>query len=91
VRVAAVAPELALADPAANAERIAAHLRTLAADNVSLALFPELCLTGYSCEDLFFNDDLHRACAPPWSIWPRPAATWCAWWAPPGAAPTGGC
>jgi NAD+ synthase (glutamine-hydrolysing) len=61
VRVAAVAPELALADPAVNAERIAAHLRTLAADNVSLALFPELCITGYSCEDLFFNDDLHRA------------------------------
>ncbi|MEQ9004772.1 MAG: NAD(+) synthase, partial [Pseudomonadales bacterium] len=60
VRVAAVAPELSLADPEANAERIAAHLRTLARDHVSLALFPELCLTGYSCEDLFFNDDLHR-------------------------------
>ncbi len=60
VRVAAVAPELVLADPLANAERIASHLRSLGRDNVSLALFPELCLTGYSCEDLFFSGDLHH-------------------------------
>jgi NAD+ synthase (glutamine-hydrolysing) len=61
VRVAAVAPELALADPMSNAERIAAHLRTLARENVSLALFPELAVTGYSCEDLFFGADLQRS------------------------------
>lgn len=60
VRVAAVSPELALADPAGNAERIAAHLRALQREHVSLALFPELAVTGYSCEDLFFGDDLHR-------------------------------
>ena len=60
VRVAAVAPELVLADPLANAERIAAHVRSLAQDNVSLVLFPELSLTGYTCEDLFFSADLHR-------------------------------
>ncbi len=60
VRVAAVAPALALADPVGNAERIAAHLRSLARDNVSLALFPELALTGYSCEDLFFGTSLRR-------------------------------
>ncbi|MEQ8857138.1 MAG: NAD(+) synthase [Pseudomonadales bacterium] len=60
LRIAAVAPVLALADPADNAGRIAAHLRTLAADHVSLALFPELALTGYSCDDLFFTTDLQR-------------------------------
>jgi NAD+ synthase (glutamine-hydrolysing) len=60
VRVAAVAPELALADPVRNAERIAAHLRTLSRDHVGLVLFPELCLTGYSCEDLFFSSGLHH-------------------------------
>ncbi|MFW6092560.1 MAG: NAD(+) synthase [Pseudomonadota bacterium] len=60
LRVAAVTPELALADPATNAERIAGHLRALAAENVSLVLFPELALTGYSCEDLFFDADLHQ-------------------------------
>lgn len=60
LRVAAVAPALALADPAANAERIAGHLRDLARDNVSLVLFPELSLTGYSCEDLFFSSALQQ-------------------------------
>src|SRR6056297_3482708 len=59
-RVAAVAPALVLADPVSNAERMAAHLRTLARENVSVVLFPELSLTGYSCEDLFFTADLHR-------------------------------
>ncbi|MBS3744971.1 MAG: hypothetical protein KGY48_11510, partial [Wenzhouxiangellaceae bacterium] len=53
VRAAAVAPILALADPATNAQRIAGHLRQLADQHVSIALFPELCLTGYTCEDLF--------------------------------------
>ncbi|MGK7296208.1 MAG: nitrilase-related carbon-nitrogen hydrolase, partial [Candidatus Wenzhouxiangella sp. M2_3B_020] len=61
VRAAAVAPVLALADPATNAERIAGHLRRLAEQDVSIALFPELCLTGYTCEDLFFSTGLHRA------------------------------
>jgi NAD+ synthase (glutamine-hydrolysing) len=60
VRVAAVSPELVLADPLANAERAAAHVRALALDHVSLVLFPELSLTGYTCEDLFFSADLHR-------------------------------
>ncbi len=60
LRVAAVAPKLALADPELNADRIGGHLRALAEDGVSLALFPELCLTGYSCEDLFFSAALHR-------------------------------
>ncbi len=61
VRVAAVAPELALADPLSNAERIVAHIDALSTDDVSIALFPELAVTGYSCEDLFFSQDLQRA------------------------------
>lgn len=60
LRVAAVTPALALADPETNAARIADQLRTLARDRISLALFPELSLTGYSCEDLFFSADLSR-------------------------------
>jgi NAD+ synthase (glutamine-hydrolysing) len=60
VRVAAVAPELVLADPQANAAHIVAHLAELAEQSVTLALFPELSLTGYSCEDLFLSSDLQR-------------------------------
>ncbi|MDH3640852.1 MAG: NAD(+) synthase, partial [Gammaproteobacteria bacterium] len=61
VRVAAVAPEIELADPLANAERIVAHIEALDGDAVTVALFPELAVTGYSCEDLFFSQDLQRA------------------------------
>ncbi len=61
VRTAAVAPVLALADPATNAQRIAGHLRQMSNQNVGIVLFPELCLTGYTCEDLFFSSGLQRA------------------------------
>jgi len=61
IRTAAVAPALVLADPAANAARIAERLETLAAQQVALVLYPELALTGYSCEDLFFSSALHSA------------------------------
>ena len=61
VRAAAVAPVLALGDPATNARRIVEHLRQLSDQRAGIALFPELCLTGYTCEDLFFSSSLHRS------------------------------
>ncbi|MFK7915756.1 MAG: NAD(+) synthase [Pseudomonadales bacterium] len=60
LRVAAFSPELALANPIANA---AAHRTAIAAardEQVAVALFPELSLTGYSAEDLFFATTLHQ-------------------------------
>jgi len=61
VRAAAVSPVLALGDPLANADRIVDQLHRLSEQGASVALFPELCLTGYTCEDLFFSSGLHRA------------------------------
>ncbi len=58
VRAAAAAPAVALADPAANAQRIAAEFHQLAAEGASIVLFPELSVTGYTCEDLFFTRPL---------------------------------
>ena len=58
LRVAAAAPELALGEPERNGQRIAAELERFRREGVALALFPELALTGYSCEDLFFSEDL---------------------------------
>ena len=58
VRAAAAAPVVALADPAANAQRIAAEFHQLAAEGASIVLFPELSVTGYTCEDLFFTRPL---------------------------------
>lgn len=61
VRVASISPELRVGDPAFNASRIVEAAGTAAADGCSVALFPELSLTGYTCGDLFFQATLHRA------------------------------
>ena len=61
VRTAAVAPQLVLADPAANARHIIEGFDEHAAQGAGIVLFPELAITGYSCEDLFFSLDLRRA------------------------------
>ncbi len=58
LRAGAAAPAVALADPAENANRIAAEFHQLVAEGASLVLFPELSITGYSCEDLFFTQPL---------------------------------
>ncbi len=61
VRTAAVAPVVSLAQPAANARTHIEHIKALESAGVCLVLFPELSVTGYSCEDLFFNRDLLAA------------------------------
>lgn len=58
VRVGAVAPATALADPLTNVEVHLKHYQELVDAGCSIVLFPELSLTGYSCEDLFFTQDL---------------------------------
>ncbi len=55
VRAAVVSPELRVADVAFNTEAIVAALQAAAGQGCRLALFPELCLTGYSCADLFLS------------------------------------
>lgn len=64
-RVAAVTLPVALADPAENARRHLEILRDLDAQQVALAVFPELSLTGYSLEDLVLQapllDEAERA------------------------------
>ncbi len=57
-RIAACAVPVALADPATNAERIIEQVRALDADGVAIALFPELCLSGYQIDDLLLQDPL---------------------------------
>ncbi len=60
-RVAAAVPEVALARPADNAERCVTLMAAAAKDGVRLIVFPELGLTGYSCEDLFRQQALLEA------------------------------
>jgi NAD+ synthase (glutamine-hydrolysing) len=55
-RVAACTGHVATADPPANAEVVLRLARACDEDGVAVALFPELCLTGYSIEDLLLQD-----------------------------------
>lgn len=60
VRVAVISPELRVADVGFNVSAITAALQQAAEAGCRLALFPELCLTGYSCADLFYQPTLWR-------------------------------
>ncbi|MFZ2193320.1 MAG: NAD(+) synthase [Candidatus Moraniibacteriota bacterium] len=58
VRVAAAKPIVVIADPMANVQNML-RLSQLATDkNVQVVVFPELGITGYSCGDLFLQDEL---------------------------------
>ena len=58
IRVAAATPRIQVADCAGNRDRILGLIRQAAADQVHIAVFPELCLTGYTCGDLFLSRTL---------------------------------
>jgi NAD+ synthase (glutamine-hydrolysing) len=58
VRAAVITPELRVADVAFNTARIVDALGAAATEGVALCLFPELCLTSYSCGDLFYQHHL---------------------------------
>jgi NAD+ synthase (glutamine-hydrolysing) len=61
VRVAAAVPSLRVADCAHNAGRIVGMMRSAAKQGVQVLVFPELCLTGYTCGDLFHQEALLEA------------------------------
>ena len=58
IKCAAITPDLTLANPSANAAAIIEALRGAEAKGVKLAVFPELCLTGYTCGDLVMQERL---------------------------------
>lgn len=58
IRVAAATPQIKVADPVFNRTQIEALAREAAARQVKVLVFPELCLTGYTCSDLFLQDTL---------------------------------
>lgn len=62
IRIAAVAPVVSIGNPSANAVEIQRCLQDKALMTASLVVFPELCISGYTCEDLFFNQDMIQQC-----------------------------
>jgi len=57
-RIAAVTLPVHLTDPVANAAVVIEQARACHDDSVAVAVYPELCLTGYSVDDLFLQDTL---------------------------------
>ena len=60
LKAAALSPALRVADCAYNTQQIVAQLKDAAARGVKLAVFPEFCLTGYTCGDLFLQHTLQQ-------------------------------
>ena len=61
VRVACAVPDVRVGDPLQNARKHCAILEKADAKKVDILVFPELSLTGYTCQDLFFQDSLNDA------------------------------
>jgi NAD+ synthase (glutamine-hydrolysing) len=60
-RAATASVPLRVADPAYNIGPVEAAVESAASRDVRLLVFPELCITGYSCGDLFHQETLLRA------------------------------
>ncbi len=60
IRAACMSPALKVADCRYNAERIAEAAARAAEKVAALAVFPELCVTGSTCGDLFLQAALQR-------------------------------
>ncbi len=58
VKVAAVTPKIKVADTAYNADVICDAIAQAAAGGAKVIVLPELCLTSYSCSDLFLQEKL---------------------------------
>ncbi len=55
LRVASATPHIKVADCTGNSQKIIAMAKEAAENGASLVVFPELCITGYTCGDLFLQ------------------------------------
>ena len=58
VRVGAVVPKLKIGDTEFNCNEIIKQIEIANNNNIQITVFPELCVTGYTCQDLFEQDIL---------------------------------
>lgn len=58
VRVGAVVPKLKVADTEFNCNEIIKQIEIASNNKIQIIVFPELCVTGYTCQDLFEQDTL---------------------------------
>ena len=60
IRIACAVPPVRVGDTRKNAEEICRMLASADEQQADLLVLPELSLTGYTCQDLFFQDALYR-------------------------------
>ena len=58
VKVGAATPDILVADCVHNREEIVKKVKEMAEAGTKVMAFPELCITGYTCSDLFLQDIL---------------------------------
>lgn len=61
VKVAAATLKVRVADVDYNCKTICEYMDEAAAKGIKVTVFPELCITGYTCQDLFLQDRLVEA------------------------------
>jgi len=61
IRVAAAVPKVKVANVSANVKEIVLLAKEAEAEEVAIVVYPELCMSSYSCGDLFFQVALHEA------------------------------
>ena len=62
IKTAAVTPDIRVADVEYNTESICRKIDETTAAGAKIVVFPELCITGYTCGDLFTQEVLLREC-----------------------------
>ncbi len=60
VRTAAAVPKLKVANTDYNTEQILSCIDEASQNGAGIILFPELCITGYTCGDLFYQEFLYK-------------------------------
>ncbi|WMC91812.1 NAD(+) synthase [Kineothrix sp. MB12-C1] len=58
IKTAAITPKVRVADPVFNAEQICMEVDNAVESGAKIIVFPELCITGYTCGDLFLQEVL---------------------------------
>ena len=61
IKAAACSFDVCLGNPYENAKKIIENINIASSKNVNLLVFPELCITGYTCADMFLRSELIKA------------------------------
>ena len=62
LKVAAITPDIRVADTIYNTDQICEKIWEAVSAGAKVLVFPELCISGYTCNDLFLQETLLFSC-----------------------------